>query len=196
MTTRKAVLSSVPCLFALACSHAGEVKHMRPVANVDTTPAPNGAVVVFLRPSGWGPGTQSSVFEVTDPGEPVLVGIVAAKMKVAYRTTPGHHVFMSIGENADFMDAMLEPGRIYYVSLIAGPGYKARFILKPAHADQRREVAGWLSDTSWVATTGDSQRWADDNAPSIAKKRARYWPQWIAGELGPREALVGPDGKE
>ncbi len=195
MRARKLLLSSALGLFALACSHAGEVKHMRPVASVDSTPVANGAVVVFLRPSGWGSLTQSSVFEVTDPGESVLVGIVAAKMKVAYRTTPGHHVFMSIGENADFMDAMLDPGRVYYVSLIAGPGYKARFILKPAHADQRGDVAAWLSDTSWVGTTGDSQRWADENAASIEKKRARYYPQWIAGELGPREALVGPDGQ-
>jgi hypothetical protein len=195
MTARRALFSSLLCLFALACWHAGEVKHMRPVARVDTTPAANQAVVVFLRPSGWGPGTQSSVFEVTDPGESVLVGIVAAKMKVAYRTTPGHHVFMSIGENADFMDAMLAPGRVYYVSLIGGPGYKARFILKPAHADQHGDVADWLSDTSWVATTSDSQRWADENAVSIEKKRARYWPQWIAGDLGPREALVGADGQ-
>jgi hypothetical protein len=195
MRTRKALLASALCLFPLACIHAGEVKHMRPVASVDTTPRASEAVVVFLRPSGWGSGTQSSVFEVTDPGDSVLVGIVAAKMKVAYRTTPGHHVFMSVGENADFMDAMLDAGKVYYASLIAGPGYKARFILKPAHADQRGDVAGWLSDTSWVATTRDSQQWAEENAASIGKKRARFWPQWIAGELGPREALVGPDGQ-
>ena len=195
MRTRKALSSSALCVVAVACSHAGTVKHMLPVARVDTTPAANGAVVVFLRPSGWGALTQSSVFEVTDPGESVLVGIVAAKMKVAYRTTPGHHVFMSVGENADFMDAMLDGGKVYYVSLIAGPGYKARFILRPVHADQRGDVPGWLSDTSWVATTRDSQQWADENAASIGKKRARYWPQWIAGELGPREALVGPDGQ-
>jgi hypothetical protein len=179
----------------LACSHAGEVKHMRRVATVDTTPAANQAVVVFLRPSGWGSLTQSSVFEVTDPGDPLLVGIVAAKMKLAYRTTPGHHVFMSVGENADFMDATLEAGKVYYASLVAGPGYKARFILKPAHADQRADVAGWLAETSWVVTTSDSQRWADENAASIGKKRAVYWPQWRDGKLGPREALTAEDGQ-
>jgi len=150
---------------------------------------------VFLRPSGWGSMTQSSVFEVTDPAESVLVGIVAAKMKLAYRTTPGHHVFMSVGENADFMDARLEAGKVYYASLIAGPGYKARFLLKPVHADQRGDVAGWLAETSWVETTRDSQRWADDNEVSIAKKRAHFWPDWIAGKLGPRETLAAEDGR-
>lgn len=35
------------------------------------------------------------MFDVTTGGPPVLVGIVAAKMKVAYRTTPGRARYWS-----------------------------------------------------------------------------------------------------
>ena len=190
--------ASLVCLLAATangCSAAGDVKHMNTVADVDTTPASDEAVVVFLRPSGWASATQASVFDVTTGGPAVLVGIVAAKMKVAYRTTPGRHIFMVVGENADFVDAMLAPGRRYHAALIAGPGYKARFVFKPVHAAGRAELGGWLRETSWVVTTDDSLVWQQENSASVEGKRARYWPKWIDGELGPHEALAPEDGQ-
>jgi hypothetical protein len=97
---------------ALGC--AGPVKNMRAVDQVNTTPAPNEAVIVFLRPSGWQAGLQSSVFELNKQGPTTLIGLVAAKKKLAHRTTPGPHTYMVIGESADFMAADLQPGRIYH----------------------------------------------------------------------------------
>jgi hypothetical protein len=190
--------ASLVCLLAATangCSAAGDLKHVSAVADVDTTPASNEAVVVFLRPSGWASATQASVFDVTTEGPAILVGIVAAKMKVAYSTTPGRHIFMVVGENADFMDAMLAPGRRYHAALVAGPGWKARFVFKPVHADARAELGGWLRETSWVATTDDSLDWQWQNSASIEKKLARYWPKWIDGELGPHEAFTLEDGE-
>jgi hypothetical protein len=189
---------SLACLLSAAaggCSAAGEVKHMSAVATVNTTPSPNEAVVVFVRPSGWASATQSSVFDVTTAGPAALVGIVAAKMKVAYRTTPGRHIFMVVGENANFMDAMLAPGRLYHAALVAGPGWKARFVFKPVHAGERGDLEGWLAETAWVEATDDSQRWLEQNAASVEGKRARYWPKWIDGALGSREALAPDDGQ-
>jgi len=194
----RAGAASLVCLLAAAvngCSAAGDVKHMSTAADVDTNPASNEAVVVFMRPSGWASATQSSVFDVMPGGPAVLVGIVAAKTKVAYRTTPGRHIFMVVGENADFMDAMLAPGRRYHAALVAGPGFKARFVFKPVHADARGELDGWLRETSWVATTDDSRAWQEENRASIETKRSLYWPKWIDGTLGPREALTLEDGE-
>ena len=180
---------------ASACSSAGAVVHMKPVASVNTAPAPSEAMVVFLRPSGWGEMTQSSVFDVTTAGPAELVGIVAAKMKVAYRTTPGRHVFMVVGENADFVDAMLAPGKLYHVVLVPGPGYKARFVAKPVHPGDRTDLPGWLAATSWVETTQDSFLWARENARSIEAKRARYWREWTERAPSERVALGPDDGQ-
>lgn len=98
------------------------VKHMREVANVDTRATPDGSVVVFIRASGLGSAAQSSVFDVTDSGPPVLIGILAAKKKMAYRTMPGRHMFMIVGENADFLDSNLAPGKVYHVVTAMGAG--------------------------------------------------------------------------
>jgi hypothetical protein len=103
---------------------------------------------------------------------------------------------MVVGENADFMDAMLAPGRRYHAALVAGPGFKARFVFKPVQAGARAELDGWLRETSWVATTDDSLVWQQENTASIEKKRARYWPKWIDQPLGPHEALAPEDGQE
>ena len=61
-------------------------------------------MIVFLRPSTLGFAVQSSVFNATED-TPDLVGIVAAKAKVAYQLDPGDYLFMVIGESADFMTA-------------------------------------------------------------------------------------------
>ena len=62
---------------------AGAVKNMREVSSVNVATAPNEAVIVFMRPSGMAFGIQSSVWEIADNQPSRLVGIVAAKKKVA-----------------------------------------------------------------------------------------------------------------
>jgi hypothetical protein len=186
----------VTCLVSAgAPGCAGAVKNMRAVDRVDTTPAPNEAVVVFLRPSGAGFGVQSAVFELEESGPATLVGIVAAKKKLAHRTTPGRHTYMVIGESADFMAADLQPGRVYYAVVQVRMGvWKARFSLNPVHVTGRGELGGWLADAQWVATTQDSFAWARDNAADVEQKRAEYWPKWMAKLPLDRPVLFPDDG--
>lgn len=81
--------------------------------NVVDTPEKGKSLIVFMRPSSIGYAIQSSVFEVK--GDDVhLAGIVAAKKKVAYQVEPGKHLFMVVGESADFMSAELEKDKTYY----------------------------------------------------------------------------------
>lgn len=165
-------------LAAVGC--AGPVKNMAEVATANTVASENEAVVVFLRPSTFGGAVQSSVFEVVNGAPSRLVGIVAAKKKVVYRTTPGPHTFMVIGEGADFMAADLAPGRTYYALSTVRPGFwKARFSLKPVTPAENGELTKWLADASWVEVNADSQRWAAENAASIEKKREAYLPKWL-----------------
>jgi hypothetical protein len=165
-------------LAAVGC--AGPVKNMAEVASANTVASQNESVVVFLRPSGLGAGVQSSVFEVAEGAPSRLVGIVAAKKKVVYRTTPGPHTFMVIGEGADFMAADLAPGRTYYALSTVRPGFwKARFSLKPVTPAEHGELATWLADSSWVEVNADSQRWHAENTADIEKKRAAYLAKWL-----------------
>lgn len=104
---------------------------MRPVdpARAVSAPAADQAVVVFIRPSIVGGAIQSSVFDLVGNDEK-LVGIVSSHTKVAYATTPGQHLFMVIGENADFMAAELSADRQYYALVTPRMGWwKARFSL-------------------------------------------------------------------
>lgn len=165
-------------LVAVGC--AGPVKNMQRVATVNTMAAPNEAVVVFLRPSGAGYQVQSSVFEIAEGAPARLVGIVAAKKKVVYRTTPGPHTFMVVSEGADFMAADLAPGRTYYALATVRPGFwKARFSLRPVTPDEHGDLTEWLAAGEWVAVNADSERWAAENAADIEKKRAAYLAKWL-----------------
>jgi hypothetical protein len=184
----------VAAMSAVGC--AGAVKNMQPVANVNTVAAPTEAVVVFLRPSGVGYAVQTSVFEVNEGVPSRLVGIVAAKKKVVYRTTPGPHTFMVIGESADFMYADLAPGRTYYALATVRPGFwKARFSLKPVTPAEHGDLTGWLADSEWVAVNADSERWAAENAADIEKKRSAYLAKWLQKPEADRPFLRATDAQ-
>ncbi|HEX3694211.1 MAG TPA: hypothetical protein VH374_02385 [Polyangia bacterium] len=163
------------------CGCAGSIKNMSPVANVNTAAGPQEAVVVFLRPSGMAFGVQSELFEINQGQPAQLVGIVAAKKKIAYRTTPGPHMFMVIGESADFMEAHLNGGQTYYAVVTPRMGgWKARFSMRPLLPAEPAKLPAWLQEGEWTALNQDSARWAAENAVDVESKRAKYMPQWLA----------------
>jgi hypothetical protein len=196
-TTRWAAL----CLLAAALlltGCAGEIKNMQsytgdPAALV---PAPDKAMIVFLRPSTLGFGVQSSVFHVGD-SELELAGIVAAKMKTAYQVDPGSHLFMVIGESADFMSAELEAGKTYHALVTPRMGaWKARFSLRPVPkaGEDRAKLDQWLSECQWVEQNAASEAWARENMASIKEKQAKYYPAWMEKDEASRPKLNPGDG--
>ncbi len=178
---------------------AGTVVHMQELAadKAPVAPAPGKAAVVFLRPSGLGFAIQSSVFEVKD-NQSLLVGIIAAKTKVTYQVEPGKRLFMSIGENADFMTADLLPNRTYYVLVTPRMGlWKARFGLEPVRAKEldSPEFKSSLADCKWVEKTDASENWARGSMASVESKRAEYYPDWIKQPEPDRPHLMQGDGR-
>jgi hypothetical protein len=178
---------------------AGTVVHMQELAadKAPIAPAPGKAAVVFLRPSGLGFAVQSSVFEVKD-NQSLIVGIVAAKTKVAYQVEPGKRLFMAIGESADFMTAELLPDRTYYVTVAPRMGFwKARFGLEPVSAKDldSPEFKSSLADCKWVEKTNASENWARGNMASIESKRAEYYPDWMNRPELERPHLSQDDGR-
>lgn len=136
--------------------------------------------VIFMRPSNFGGAIQASVFDLR-PDSNQFVGIVSSGTKVAYLTDPGQHRFMVIGENADFMEATLAPGKTYYALVTPRFGWwKARFSLRPVH---RAELDGsqsraWDTDTTFAENTSQSEDWARSHAASIESKKTGYLVKW------------------
>ena len=191
------IASLLLALLLSAC--AGTVKHMQtvPLDKVVTAPGRGNSMIVFLRPSGIGYAVQSSVFEIVED-TPTLIGIVAAKKKVSYQLEPGEHLFMIIGENADFMLAKLVANRTYYAIVTPRMGWwKARFSLKPIHADKLNssQLGEWLTNCEWVEKTSASDLWASNNMPSIKSKYQDYYSDWISKSWSDRPKLHIQDGK-
>lgn len=174
-------------------------KHMRPVspdAVLSYAPSAEESVVIFMRPSVFGGAIQSSVFDVTT-ADNVLVGIVSSKTKVAYRVTAGDHLFMVVGESADFMKAELLAGKTYYALVTPRMGvWKARFSLRPVHGEELSsdEFKDWESSCEFVENTESSLQWAKDNAPSIQDKREHYFEKWMSKPEEERPVLRKEDG--
>lgn len=178
-----------------ACS--GSSSYMRDVApeKANYTVQPDKALVVFMRPSGLGFAIQSSVFD-TSEGSPAFISIVSAKTKVAHYAKPGKTRFMVIGESADFMDAQLEAGKVYYTLVTPRMGFwKARFSFRPLHADALKTegFADWYKDTRWVENLASGSKWASSNMPSIRSKMVEYLPKWL--EKADKPLLSTGDGQ-
>ena len=157
---------------------------MKPVAEAQApyVLAASESQIVFMRPSFVGGAVQSSVFDVTD-NKDELIGIVSAGTKVRYVTQPGEHLFMVIGESADFMRAYVDPGKTYYALVTPRMGFwKARFSLKPVRRDELdgETFKGWDKSTSFVENTEQSRQWARENRHSISTKKAEYLQKWAA----------------
>ncbi len=184
-------------LFLSGC--AGTVKNMRPVPpdKVVSSPGEGKAMVVFMRPSTLGFAIQSSVFEVNGDA-PSLVGIVAAKKKVAHQLDPGEHLFMVVGESADFMSAELEPDKTYYVLVTPRMGmWKARFSLKPIHSEELSapQFNEWFEGCEWVEKSPASDEWANSHMASIQEKYQEYYTKWMNKDSTGRPKLLPGDGR-
>lgn len=146
---------------------------------------PGKAMVVFMHPFRMGGAIQSSVYDTTN-GNNVFIGIVSSGTKVAYQADPGTHLFMVVGENADFMNASLDAGKTYYVLVSPRMGmWKARFSLLPIHNDasakynlKSPEFSQWQRETNFVEKSGSANAWYSAHAADVATKQADYMQRW------------------
>lgn len=154
-----------------------------------TGPAPQAtadqALMVFMRPSNYGGGIQASVYEVQGADND-FIGIVSANTKIAHLVEPGEHLFMVVGENADFVNANVEAGKTYHVLVSPRMGvWKARFSLLPIHNDadakyslQSADFLEWQRGTRWVQTTPSADAWYQSHKADITAKQADYTQKW------------------
>jgi len=178
---------------------AGTLKHMQLVESdaVPDSPSPGKSMVVFMRPSTLGFAVQSSIFDVTN-GDPELVGLMPASHKMAHELEPGKHLFMVIGESADFMHANLAANKTYYARVTPRMGaWKARFSLAPVKANQlgSDEHEEWLNSGQWIAKSDTSDAWVQTNMISILAKQKKYYPKWLEKAVDDQPRLDPADGR-
>lgn len=145
------------------------------------TPVPlrGQAVVVFMRPTDESSSVQSTLYDMQQDGDH-FVGVVSAETKVAFITPAGSHLFMVIGENADFMNAELLEGKTYYALVLPRKGVlKSRFSIRPVRKRQigTPEFEQWESGELLRCGT-DCERWVRNNVNSIVGKRSEYLAKW------------------
>ena len=93
---------------------------------------------------------------------------------------------MVIGENADFMDADLEAGKVYYAVVRARPGaWKARFSLLPIHVKstdqyniESSDFKDWVKKTGWLEPDATAEAWVAENKSSVEEKKVDYLKKW------------------
>jgi hypothetical protein len=144
------------------------------------TADPEKATVVFMRPSSFGGAIQSYAF-LYDNDEPEFIGIISTNYKIAYQTPAGKHLFMIMGENADFLQADLAPNHIYYVVVEPHMGFfKSRFSLDPVPASQfdTQDFKDDLAECHFVQNTPASMEWFEQNKAAVIKKYESYYPDW------------------
>ena len=137
-------------------------------------PPPDKALIVFLRPQSRGHSVHASIYD----GEEFF-GFVQTDTCFLYEAEPGEHDFMVIGETANFMDADLEAGRIYFVQVKIKIGMaKARFVFSPVTAETEEwdKLEGWLKSAYLVEPKDSAREWYENNKPSVATKRSKASP--------------------
>ena len=188
------ILLSAIAVVLSAC--AGSTEYMRELNDSDVTYTPNAneAIVVFMRPSSDGWAIQATVFEVTTE-ENELVGIVPAQKKLAHRTKPGRHLFMVTSEAADFMQAELEAGKIYYATVNPRIGFTVRFSLAAVPKEiEPTKLEQWKNGCKWVETTGKTYVWASEKAYSFQQLREAYIDKWESKPEHAKPMLRPEDG--
>lgn len=187
-------LGAMLVALCLACASDNVSPLMEQVGRNVSAPVPlrGQAVVVFMRPTGDSPDVQATVYDLQNDGDH-FIGVVSDGTRVHYVTWAGRHLFMVIGENADFMEANMVEGKTYYVRVTPRAGaLKARFSLKPVRKAQigTAEWTEWDDNSQLLlrCSSTECERWVNNNVNSVVGKRQKYMQKWERKTVGKRRA--------
>jgi hypothetical protein len=140
---------------------------------------PDEALILFVRENEDNSGTQATVYEIADDGDH-FVGVSSGSTRLAWAVHPGYHLFMVIGETADFLSAQVGGGKTYYMMVVPRWGFfKSRFSFRAV----RREELGGPRWQAWqqlelLRCGPDCARWVDNNVNSILRHKDEDLAFW------------------
>lgn len=176
---RAGVVLVAACLIVMAsgCARRSDLVSYAPASGYQfSSPPPDKALVVFLRPTFLGYSVSAALYE-----DDTFLGIVMRNSYMEHLTTPGSHTYMVVSGAADFLGADLEGGKIYFVNVVPRLGLmRTRFSLEPItpSGSEWTELPDWLSKSYRATPNEDGLMWARANDDSVKEKRADYLPEW------------------
>ncbi|SRR5258708_33335245 len=103
-------ITPVLLLVSVGCSSTIYMRDSKPGGN----PGPTDSKVVVYRSAVLGGANNFPIFEyVNNDGK--LLGFTETGCYFEFRCDPGKHFFLTWGEGEAFVEATLEPGKIYYL---------------------------------------------------------------------------------
>lgn len=186
------IVVSIIALAQLTGCASPNMKLSQPVAAVAQAPQDK-ALVTFIRPSRLGFAISAAVYD-----DEKFIGFVPYQTRLDYLAEPGEHIFMVVSEAADFMKADLLAGKQYYVKVVPRMGaWRARFSILPVHKGDlsSEQVQQWISEAQPVQNIDEAYTWAEENQPSVLKKKEVYFEKWMKKEESARPYLMAEDGK-
>lgn len=155
-------------------------------------PDPDKALINFMRPASFGGAIQSALYD----GD-TYIGTISANTRLCYQAEPGQHLFMIVGESADFMQANLLPNKTYYVNVAPRPGFlKARFSLRPMNGQVPQDkIDKWVKATREVKVNEKGKLWANKNGASIQNLKKKYLTKWNQKSEKDKQTLHAESGK-
>jgi hypothetical protein len=125
---------------------------------------PDAATVVFVRPGspfGW-----ALVAPIVDEAGRYIAEL-PVNAHVATNVAPGHHMFVTWGENTDALQADLAPGHIYFVEMYITPGaFSGHWHMKAI----KPSYPNWGRKDEWMTKT---RQFSVD--PGAAQMRTADW---------------------
>lgn len=181
-------VAALSLLGACASTHMTDV----PEGQWVTKPAPGKALIYFVRPTSFGGAVQATLYD-----NDAYIGTISANTHIAYQADPGPHMFMVIGESADFMQTNFNAGKTYYAKVQPRMGvWKARFSFVPQNGQTTQtEIDQWLKETRQVRVNDEGRQWAKDNADDIKAKKTEYLPKWETKPAEDKQILKAASGR-
>lgn len=187
-----ALLIAGATLAAVGCVTPAPNMKFSEVTNEAASPAPDQALVYFIRPNQLGFVVTAAVYDGDE-----FVGFVPYNQKLPYLTKPGEHMFMVVSEAADFMRADLQAGKTYYARVVPRMGaWRARFSLDPISADELNsgKAKQWIEEATPIKNSPGAYQWAQDNKPSVMSKKEKYFEAWRSKDPSKQPYLKASDG--
>jgi hypothetical protein len=154
-----------------------------PLAERIDRPRPGMSVVHFLRsPMAESKFPRAMLFD-----DDSYIGRLRQGQQLVYETTPGRHLFMIVSRDVDFLDAELEPDKVYYVSVRRRlTHYRLTFSLEP-HNDDRSvdDAKSRAADAEQVHPNAKGRRWGQEGRTAYERIQARWLPAWEAKQDKP-----------
>jgi len=163
-----------------------------PEGAITKAPLPGTALIYFVRTSQYGGVMPADLYD----GE-TYIGSITFGEYIAYPATPGQHLFMVIGETAEFMPSEFLAGKTYYANVGAHMGmWKARFHFSPQNGNlPQGELNSTLSSARQVVLTEEGRRWAAENAADVRKLKAEHLPKWEQSGQRAKQTLNAASGR-